>query len=118
MANVQTGNAIADSSDTRGWLVGHFFDEAKFGLRHSDDVEIKWGAHKAGDERSEWVTGETRTAIVILVSGCFVIDFRDKTIVVDKPGDYVMWGKGVDHKWHITEDTVTITIRWPSVPDF
>ena len=114
-ANIKTGNAATDSKETRGWFVGHFIDES-LGLCHSDDVEIKWGVHKAGEERGEWMTGETRTALCILISGKFVAEFRDKTVTLEKPGDYVMWGKDVDHQWRVPEDTVTVTVRWPSVP--
>jgi hypothetical protein len=62
----QAGNIELDAADTRGWLIGHFIDE-KHGLRHSDDVELKWAVHKADEAREEWVTGETRTAIGILI---------------------------------------------------
>lgn len=115
MSNVQTGNAADDTTETRGWLIGHFIDE-KLGLRHSDDVEIKWGVHEAGFGRAEWVTGETRTAISLLVSGKVEVYFRDQTVVLETPGDYVMWGKGDDHKWSIIEDATIVTVRWPSVP--
>lgn len=111
-ANIQVGNAAIDAH--RGWFVGNFID-AKLGLRHSGDVEIKWGVHSAGEERPEWATSETRTSIGILVSGRFEMMFRDRTALLAKPGDYVMWGKGTDHKWRIlANDTVVITIRWPS----
>ena len=113
MTNIQTGNAELDSIDTRGWFVGSFIEE-KFGLRHTDDIELKWGVIKAGDERAEWVTGEKRTTIGILISGKFTMDFRDKSLTFDKPGDYVIWGPGTDHKWHSSDDAVWLTIRWLS----
>ena len=113
MQPIQTGNAEIDSADTRGWFVGSFIGE-QFGLRHTNDVEIKWGVLKAGDERQEWVTGETRTAVGILISGTFEMEFRDQTLRFDTPGDYVMWGKGTDHKWRAPADCVWLTIRWPS----
>ena len=112
--SIQTGNAELDSINTRGWFVGNFIKE-EFGLRHTDDIELKWGVLKAGDERAEWVTGETRTTIGILISGKFTMDFRDRSLTFDKPGDYVMWGPGTDHKWYAPEDAVWLTIRWPSV---
>lgn len=111
---IRTGNAAADSTETRGWFVGHFIDQS-LGLRHSDDVELKWGAHKAGEAREDWVTGETRTAIAILVSGKSEMEFRDQTVHLSRPGDYVMWTKGIDHRWRIIEDSIVLTIRWPSV---
>lgn len=112
-SNIQTGNAELDSLETRGWFVGSFIEE-KFGLRHSDDVEIKWGVLKEGDARTEWVTGETRTTIGILITGKFTMEFRDESMTFEKPGDYVMWGSGTDHKWHAPEDAIWLTIRWPS----
>ena len=111
--DIQTGNAELDSVDTRGWFVGSFIEE-KFGLRHTEDIELKWGVLKAGDARDEWVTGETRTTIGILISGKFTMEFREQLLTFDKPGDYVMWGPGTDHKWHSPEDAVWLTIRWPS----
>ena len=111
---INTGNAAADSDKTRGWLVGHFIEQS-VGLRHSNDVEIKWGIHKAGEARKEWVTGETRTAIAILMSGQSEMEFRDRTVQLSEPGDYVMWGEGTDHRWRIIQDAVVLTIRWPSL---
>lgn len=112
-SNIQIGSAELDSSDTRGWLIGSFIEE-KFGLRHTDDIELKRGVLKTGDTRAEWVIGETRTAIGILISGKFTMEFRDQTVTFDKPGDYVMWGPGTDHKWNAPEDAIWLTIRWPS----
>ena len=113
VSDIQTGNAGLDSSGTRGWLVGSFIEE-KFGLRHTDNIELKWGVLKTGDARAEWVTGETRTTIGILISGKFTVEFRDQSVTFDKPGDYAVWGPGTDHKWNSPEDAVWLTIRWPS----
>jgi hypothetical protein len=111
---IQTGNASVDSTDMRGWLVGSFIEE-KLGLRHSTDVEIKWGVQPAGTAREEWVTGETRTTIGILINGTFEMEFRDRKLHFDKPGDYVMWGPGVDHRWRAPTGCIWLTIRWPSI---
>jgi len=114
MSAIITGNAKLDSADTRGWLIGNFTPD-ELGLRHTDDIEIKWGEHAAGEAREAWVTGETRTAISILVSGEFTVEFRDQTASLIKPGDYVMWGPGTEHKWRAAKDSVVLTVRWPSV---
>lgn len=95
--------------------MGNFVDK-KLGLRHSDDVEIKWKNHTKGEERSEWATNETRTSIGILIRGKVEMVFRDKTQILSKEGDYVMWGPSIDHKWRVLEDSLVITIRWPSTP--
>jgi hypothetical protein len=34
------GNAVEDGRETRGWLLGHFIDQAE-GVRSSKDVEVK-----------------------------------------------------------------------------
>ena len=114
MSEIQIGNADIDSKDTRGWLIGNFIEE-KFGLRHSNDVELKWDTLKAETTRDKWVTGEVRTSIGILISGKFIMQFPDREVVLNKPGDYVMWGPDTDHKWYAPEDCIWLTIRWPSI---
>lgn len=111
MNTIEIGNAAKDTKDTRGWLIGSFIEE-KAGMRHTDNFELKWGVHKTGEERTEWVTGETRTTLGILISGSFTMEFRDRTVTFDTPGDYVMWGPGVDHKWRAASDAVWLTVRW------
>ena len=112
-AAIQTGNAQLDGSDTRGWFIGDFLPP-ECGLRRSEAVEIKWGTHPAGEARTEWVTSETRTTVGILISGKFALEFRNKSITLVEPGDYVMWGSGIDHKWQAITDCIFLTVRWPS----
>lgn len=85
------------------------------GITKSGSVEMKWGVHTAGDARDEWVTGEIRTTVAILISGMFEMEFRDQATTLQNPGDYVMWGPGVDHRWRTLTDCVILTVRWPSV---
>jgi hypothetical protein len=28
----------------------------------------------------------------------------------------VMWGAGLDHSWRAEDDSIVITVRWPSTP--
>jgi hypothetical protein len=114
--SVYVGNAGVDAPLDRGWIMGHFKDPGD--PRHSDDVEIKWGVHPAGDERAEWVVGEARTALLVLISGRFLVRLPDRTVVLTRQGDYVVWGKGVDHSWLAQEPSVVLTVRWPSVPGY
>lgn len=117
---IHTGSAGTDVQRYRGWLVGHFVDRQDGELRRSNDVEIAWRVHPAGDARPEWVRGETRTTIVILVSGKFRIryasedDGQEDQVLLSEQGDYVMWGPGVDHRWFAEEDSVFVCVRWPS----
>ncbi|MBL8159371.1 signal peptidase I [Candidatus Saccharibacteria bacterium] len=110
--NIQVGNAASDTSHN-DWFVGHFM-EKELGLQHSTDVEIKWGKHPIGDGRAEWGASDFSTTISILISGKFEIEFRDRTVVLAQPGDYVMWPKGCEHKARALEESVVLTVRWPS----
>ena len=112
-ASIQIGNAQADAA-MRGWFVGHFLDDSA-GLRRTDDVEIKWAHHEAGETRSEWATNETRSTIAILISGTHEVQFREQTVRLARPGDYVMWGEGTDHRWRAIDDCTVLVVRWPSI---
>ena len=87
-------------------------------VRHSEDVEIKWGVHPHGDERAHWVTGEKRTALLMLISGRFRVELPGRSVLLAKRGDYVVWGPGVDHSWCAEEESVVLTVRWPSRPGY
>jgi hypothetical protein len=112
---IYTGSAPKDAHDNRGWLLGHFMPAGD--IRHGTDVEIKWGVHARGDRRAQWVTGEIRTAVIVLVSGRFRIEFPEQSVVLAERGDYVVF-KGVDHSWFAEEESVIVGIRWPSVPGY
>ena len=114
--NWYVGNAQEDAQGHRGWFIGHFLGEAD-GVRASRDVEVKWGLHPAGEGREEWVTGEQRTTLLLLVSGRFRINLSEGSFVLENEGDYALWGPGIDHHWQAEKDTVVITVRWPSVSD-
>ena len=35
---------------------------------------------------------------------------------LEKEGDYAVWGPGIGHSWQAEEDSIVITVRWPSIP--
>lgn len=107
------GNANDDSANTHGWLVGHFVDPSQ-GIRATEDIEVKWACHPAGDKRSQWASGDHRTTLVILVSGEFRVDVTGGTKTMNRQGDYVMWGPGIAHSWEALAESVVTTVRWPS----
>jgi quercetin dioxygenase-like cupin family protein len=111
--NWHVGNAVDDSKDWRGWFVGHFLD-ASTNVRASETVEIKWGVHPKDEGRDSWHTGEQRTTVVLLIKGRFRLDLSTGSFLLKEEGDYAMWGPGVDHSWQAEEDSVVITVRWPS----
>jgi hypothetical protein len=114
--NVYVGSAGKDAALDRGWLLGHFKDVGD--PRHSDALEIKWGVHPRHDERAQWARQDVRTALLVLVSGRFRLDFPGRSVVLDQQGDYIVWGPGVDHSWFAEEESVVLTVRWPSVPGY
>lgn len=114
--SVYVGNAGKDAALDRGWILGHFKDVGD--PRHSEDVEIKWGVHPVGDHRAQWATGEVRTALLVLISGRFRVELPDGGVTLSEQGDYIVWGKGVDHSWYAEEESVVLTVRWPSVPGY
>lgn len=86
------------------------------GVRSSDAVEVKWGIHPAGDNREAWQTGEQRTTALLLVKGRFRIELSTGSFVLEREGDYAVWGPGINHSWYAEADSVVITVRWPSLP--
>jgi len=106
------GNALVDGPVHRGWIVGHFMPKGD--LRLSSEVEIKWGVHRAGEERATPQGDEVRTTVILLVSCRFRITLDSEDWVLTAPGDYAMWGPGTGHSWHAEEDSQVITVRWPS----
>jgi len=53
---------------------------------------------------------------LILVRGRFRLDLSVASTTLEKEGDYAVWGPGIDHSWQAEEDSVVITVRWPSIP--
>jgi hypothetical protein len=114
-ANWYQGNALRDGADARGWFVGHFLPPSA-GLRRTEDVEVKWFRHRAGETRADLVKSERRTTVSILISGRFRVELGSAVVLLERPGDYVLWGPGVDHTWTAETDSTVVTVRWPSIP--
>ena len=110
-----SGNAADDGKDARGWILGHFI-EPTGDVRSSNDVEVKWGIHPAGDQRPEWTSDDQRTTMVLLVDGVFRIDLTEASVIMERQGDYAVWGAGIDHSWQALTNSIIVTIRWPSAP--
>ncbi|MBB5872810.1 hypothetical protein F4553_006244 [Allocatelliglobosispora scoriae] len=110
---VYAGNAGPDAAGNRGWLLGHFMPP---GVRQSDDLEVKWGVHPAGESRAGWTAGDTRSTMVLLIEGRFHLELTTGGHLLAERGDYVVWGPGIDHSWRAETDSVLLTVRWPSIP--
>lgn len=46
------------------------------------------------------------------------MEFPGRSVLLEEQGDYVVWGQGVDHSWTAEDDSVVLTLRWPSVPGY
>jgi len=113
---VSSGNALRDGKD--GWFIGQFSPK-EFGLIRQHDVEIKWAQHPKGDRRPQFGQWPRATTIAILVNGYFItrIKLPDgiHEVVLNTPGDYIAFGPGVDHSWEAIEESLVITVRFPSI---
>jgi mannose-6-phosphate isomerase-like protein (cupin superfamily) len=109
------GNVAGASKDTRGWFLGHFMPGAGNPLRTSQ-LELKWYTHGKGESRSEWAPGNPVTTLNILVRGQFVLLFPDREVALEKEGDFVLFGPGVPHSFHSVQESLVLTVRWPSLP--
>jgi quercetin dioxygenase-like cupin family protein len=106
------GNASDSGRDSRGWFVGSFI-EAPPNLRHTNAVEIKWMTHAPGEARADWGTSRG-TSMTVLLRGRLRMIFQDREHVLETPGDYVMWAPGVPHRWVAIDESLMLTVRWPS----
>ena len=112
---IYVGNAAKDALVDRGWLLGHF--KPADDPRRSDDVEVKWAIHPEGDQRPQWVAGEQRSALLLLVSGRFRVELPGRSVVLGQQGDYVVF-HGLSHSWQAEQASVVIAVRWPSTPGY
>lgn len=108
------GNAGREALEYRGWFIGHFIDPSRGSQRISQAVEVKWGVHPAGEHRQAWNGDSTAHTMTLLISGRIVIDFPAGQAVLSEQGEYALWEPGTGHSWRAEEDSIAITVRWPS----
>ena len=109
-----SGNAGVISASTRGWFLGHFMPGEDNPLRTSD-VELKWFTHAKGETRSEWAPGNPVRTLNILIRGRFVLLFPDREVVLEREGDFVQFGPDVPHSFRSEQESLVLTVRWPSL---
>ncbi len=106
-----------DGVKNNGWVLGHFVNG---GARHTSDLEVKWARHSPGPTGPGWSTCQTATTLSVLISGRFQIEFRSAPVEIvklDSPGQYVVFGPKIPHRAIALEESVFLTIRWPSKRD-
>jgi quercetin dioxygenase-like cupin family protein len=50
----------------------------------------------------------------MLITGKWRQEMTVGTFTLENPGDYIVWGPGIEHTWQAEEDSTMLTIRWPS----
>ena len=43
---------------------------------------------------------------------CFQRGPRRRLLVLDQPGDFALWGEGLEHSWRALEPSTVLTVRW------
>ena len=109
-----SGNVNDVSKETRGWFLGHFMPGENNPLQ-TGDVELKWYTHAKGETRAEWAPGNPVRTLNILIRGRFVLLFPDQEVALEKEGDFVLFGPGMPHSYRSEEESLVLTVRWPSV---
>jgi hypothetical protein len=109
------GNAFADGVRHRGWFIGRFL-EIPHDLRSSHAVEVKWSTHLAGTQKQFWGVSEEATTLCVLIKGQVSIQFPGRECLLSQEGDYAIWSAGVPHRWVVVQESLILTVKWPSVP--
>jgi len=85
-------------------------------FRQCCELELKWYTHAKGERRVEWAPGSPVKTVNILVRGHFVLLFPDREIALAEEGDFVLFGPGVPHSFRSEQESLVLTVRWPSLP--
>jgi hypothetical protein len=109
---VEGGNPI-----DRGWFIGQFIEGNS--VFNNDSFEMKWTKHSKGKIRKVPAKNVKAKSMCILVEGNFVIRFPDEKSekAMTRKGDFIFWGPEIYHTSEALEDSVVLTIRWPSIKD-
>jgi hypothetical protein len=83
------------------------------------NLSLKWFEHQLGD-CPEWGQAKPhsqgRTLSLLAGEGEFELRFRrgpgELVLVLDVPGDYALWGEGLEHSWRPLQASPMLTLRW------
>lgn len=119
MRGVTTGNAELVGAARGGWILGHFVDEEP--SRRHRDVEVSWCPHHKGAcNQHGAVANRAAHTLTILIYGRFRLTFASDgkvgSVLLSAPGDFALWVPGVAHDWLAEEETLLVSVRWPSIP--
>jgi len=125
-----TGNAYDQDTGGTGWLIG-FSEWTR--LPGSDLLHVpadqpvtglcfKWYDHPEGHASGDKPVSVGRTFSLLATAGSV---FRyeistdpgyaseaTRTVVLQRPGDYIVWGPGIYHRWTCERRSTILTVRW------
>ena len=132
--DIEFGNANTLDTHGTGWFVGyspwaqtpeHGIDSLRFMPEDmsSRGLCMKWMNHPAGDPRGQGKPiSEGRTlSIFVGDTGRFRIELSEdpafprnatETFVLDRPGQFCAWGRGLYHRYAVDADCTILTLRW------
>lgn len=116
-ARIAVGNAHEDGKRYGSWFVGHFVESDPPALSKTGHVEVQLRRHPGGTRRNGWSKNRQAHTLVVLIKGRFVVEFPHVEVVLEEEGDYSLWPPGLAHSWRAEEDSLVVTVRWPSLPD-
>ena len=84
-----------------------------------EDLALKWFVHSPADP-PEWGQGKPistgRTLSLLAGEGAFELCFRRggeaSWVLLEKPGDFALWGAGLKHSWRVLQPSLVVTLRW------
>lgn len=83
------------------------------------NLSLKWFEHQL-DDCPAWgqnkPPSQGRTLSLLAGEGEFELWFRrgpcELILVLDVPGDYAIWGEGLQHRWRPLRPSSLLTLRW------
>ena len=124
------GNAYDQDTRGTGWIIG-FSDWTRLAhpeLLHVAQHEpvtglcVKWYDHPEGHASGDKPVSDGRTFSVLVTAGSvFRYEISDdpgypagatRTVVLQRPGDYIAWGAGIFHRWFCERRATIMTVRW------
>ncbi len=92
------------------------------GAQGVEDLALKWFAHSPSDP-PEWGQGKPlsrgRTLSLLAGEGAFELRFhrdgQSSRVLLEAPGDFVLWGEGLAHSWRALKPSLVMTLRWEVV---
>lgn len=131
---LERGNAwdLHEKGASSNWIVGETplipLDSLRFmeqdnsegtGGRKAKNIAVKWFVHKPTDKLKWGIkkpTSKGRSMSLLASKGRFELVFwkgsAKYTLTLDKPGDFAVWGPGLEHSWRPVKKSTIITFRW------